>query len=74
MAKSPGNAAEAPPSRDATAPIWAERAVLLSPARMIIRKYRQVKPCLSLRDVTKPKLAVGKESFSSPRYAKQVQY
>lgn len=73
MAISPGNAAEAPLGRDVTAPIWAEGAVLLFPARMIVRKYRQVKPCLLFRVVTKPKLAVGKESFSSPRYAKQVQ-
>lgn len=67
MAVSPGNAAEAPRNRDVTAPTWAEGAVLLFPARMIVRKYRQVKPCLSSRDVTEPKLAVRKESFSSPR-------
>lgn len=69
---SPGNAAEAPLSRDVTAPTWAEGAVLLFPARMVI-KYRQVKPCLSFRDVAKLKLAVRKERFSSPRHAKQGQ-
>lgn len=73
MALSSGNAAEATLSKDGPAPAWAEGAALLCPATMIVRKYTQVKPCLSFRDVAKPRLIMRKKSFSSPRYAKQVQ-
>lgn len=58
---------------DVTAPTQVQGALLLLPARMTVRKYRQVNLCLSFGDVTKPKLAVRKERFSSPRHAKQMQ-